>query len=273
MRKLLSISALCFLFMLSFLPPTFAEQGQKKTVQPKVEKYPIPNSVKNIAKENTYPNATQDMPQLQPSELTKKLLQSSRVKVENPDLIRMLNESSINSTPFALGYRAIIYLGQWPLNYESTETAPNWEYQRINTNYFDNRGTTTLYQIHYVQEAQKLVRGGLTAKIPNSEDVKKMMLLKAMQKTNLPLAFETVIGLGTKNDQIYNIPANRLGYLYSYAPAVNEKGKVTYGEVYLTLKGNKKVIIIKNVTSQGVGAWIPIQDHVSFGFAVSERPR
>lgn len=276
MRKLLSILALCSLIMLSFLPPTFAENEKGKPTKPKVhkvEKYHVPNSVKNIAKENTYPNPTQDMPLLQPSDLTKKLQESTKVKIENPDLIRMLNESTINSTPFAVGYRAVIYLGQWPLNYESVETAPNWEYQKINTNYYDNRGGNQPYQVHYVQEAQKLIRGGLTTKIQNSEDVKKMMLLKAMEKTHLPLAFETVIGLGTKNDQVYNIPPKRLGYLYGFAPAVNEKGKVTYGEVYLMLKGNKKVIVIKNVTSQGVGAWIPIQDHVSFSFAASERPR
>jgi hypothetical protein len=39
------------------------------------------------------------------------------------------------------------------------------------------------------------------------------------------------------------------------------------------LKGSKKFIVIKNVTSQGIGAWIPVQDYVSFGFAASERPR
>ena len=142
-----------------------------------------PASVRNITKENTYPNSTQDLPLLQPSDLTKKLINSSKVKIENPDLIRMLNESSINSTPFAIGYRAIVYLGQWPLNYESTETSPNWEFQKINTNYFDNRGGKVPYQIKYVQESQKIIRGGLTAKIANAEDVKKMMLLKAMEKT------------------------------------------------------------------------------------------
>ncbi|MDP4164032.1 MAG: YfkD family protein, partial [Bacillota bacterium] len=225
--------------------------------------YPVPSSVMKITKENTYPNPTQDVPLLQPSDLTKKLLESTKVKIENPELIRMLNETAINSTPFAIGYRAIIYLGQWPLNYESTETSPNWEYQKINTNYIDNRGSSTPYQFHYVQESQKAVNGGLTAKIPNAEDVKKMMMLKATKKTNLPLSFETMIGAGTKKDQIYNIPAKRLGYLYAYAPAVNEKGKVTYGEVYIMLKGYKKFLVIKNVTSQGIGAWIPIQDHVS----------
>lgn len=268
MRKIVSV-LMTLLLMTTVLPTVFAEKAPVK----KTEKYQIPASVRNISKENTYPNATQNLPFLQPSDLTKKLIYSSKVKIENPDLIRMLNESSINSTPFAIGYRAIIYLGQWPLNYESNETSPNWEYQKINTNYFDNRGAIAPYQIHYVQEAQKIVRGGLTAKIQNAEDVKKMMLLKAMEKTKLPLAFETVIGGGTKNDHVYNIPPNRLGYLYAFCPGVNEKGKVTYGEVYLMLKGNTKFIVIKNVTSQGIGAWIPVQDYVSFSFAASERPR
>nr|WP_160723928.1 YfkD famly protein [Bacillus sp. USDA818B3_A] len=269
MKKNISL-LMTLLLMLSFIPSALA---QKAPVKQSAVKYQVPSSVRNISKENTYPNSTQDLPFLQPSDLTKKLINSSKVKIENPDLIRMLNETSINSTPFAIGYRAIVYLGQWPLNYESSETSPNWEYQKINTNYFDNRGGKVPYRIKYVQEAQKMIRGGLTSKIQNAEEVKKMMLLKAMEKTNLPLAFETIIGAGTKNDHIYNIPPNRLGYLYAYAPGVNEKGKVTYGEVYLMLKGSKKFIVIKNVTSQGIGAWIPVQDYVSFGFAASERPR
>src|SRR5690349_8510303 len=90
------------IFMFTLLPTAFADKVN----------YQVPASVKNITKENTYPNPTQDLPLLQPSDLTKKLLDSSRIKIENPDLIRMLNESSINSTPFAIGYRAIVYLGQ-----------------------------------------------------------------------------------------------------------------------------------------------------------------
>lgn len=267
--KKITYVLITMLFMFSFI--TTASAAGTAKMEP--SKYLVPPSVMNITKENTYPNPTQDVPLLQPSELTKKLIESSKVGIENPDLIRMLNETAINSTPFAIGYRAIIYLGQWPLNYESTETSPNWEYQKINTNYFDNRGSQTPYQFHYVQEAQKVINGGLTAKIPNAEDVKKMMLLKATEKTKLPLAFETVIGAGTKKDQRYNIPPKRLGYLFAYAPAVNEKGKVTYGEVYLMLKGYKKFLVIKNVTSQGIGAWIPVQDHVSFGFNATEKPR
>ncbi|WP_394582885.1 YfkD famly protein [Cytobacillus firmus] len=273
MKKYVSILFLGLILLLSFHPAAEAQKGSEKPAKQPAKAITIPNSVLNVTKENTYPNPAQDMPTLQPSELTQQLIDSSKVTIENPDLIRMLNETSVSSTPFALGYRAIVYLGQWPLNYESAETSPNWEYQRINTNYFDNRGGKAPYQIHYVQEAQKVVRGGLTAKVPNAEDVKKMMLLKAMEKSGLPLAFETIIGAGTKKDHIYNIPPKRLGYLYGYAPAINEKGKVTYGEVYLMLKGSKKMIVIKNVTSQGIGAWIPIQDHVTFGFLVSERPR
>lgn len=52
--------------------------------------------------------------------------------------------------------------------------------------------------MHYVQEAQKIVRGGLTARIPQADDVKKMMLLKAMENSKLPLSFDTIIGAGTK---------------------------------------------------------------------------
>lgn len=272
MRKIISLISIIFMF--TFLPLVNAEKPKGESPPaPAKQSFTIPNSVFNITKENTYPNTTLDLPRLEPSELTSELIDSSKVKIENPDLIRMLNESTVNSTPFAIGYRAIIYLGQWPLNYESIETAPNWEYQKINTNYFDNRGGKAPYQIHYVQEAQKIVRGGLTAKISNTEEVKKMMLMKAIQKTNLPLAFETIIGGGTKKDQVYNVPPKMLGYLYGFAPAINEKGKVTFGEVYLMLKGGKKMILIKNVTTQGIGAWIPIQDHVSFSFVASEVPR
>jgi hypothetical protein len=251
-----------------------AEKPEEKTEESEVsEKFKIPNSVMNITKENTYPNPTQDLPYLQPSDLAQQLIETSDVPIENPDLIRMLNETTIADAPLAFGYRATIYMGQWPLRYESSETSANWEYQKINTNMFDNRGGKAAHQIHYQQEAEKHVKGGLTAKIESAEDVKKMMLLKAMQKTNLPLSFQTIIGAGTKKEQVYNIAPKRLGYLYGYAPAINEKGKVTFGEVYLVLKGNKRSLVIKNITSQGIGAWIPIQDHVSFGFVVSERPR
>ncbi|WP_117017078.1 YfkD famly protein [Aeribacillus pallidus] len=233
----------------------------------------IPKSVMDISKENTYPNPSQNLPYLQPSELTKELIKTSNVPIENPVLIKMLNESSITPSPTAIGYRAAIYLGRWALNYESEETTINWEYQKINTNFFDNRGGKSPVQISYKQEAQKRVKGGLTARISDHKDVKKMMLMKAAEKSKMPLAFETIVGFGTKKNQVYNIPPKKMGYLYAYVPAVNEKGKVTYGEVYLMLKGSKKQIVVKNVTQQGIGAWIPVQDRASFHFLITNQPR
>ncbi|AGE21006.1 YfkD family protein [Geobacillus zalihae] len=234
---------------------------------------PAPGAVMDISKENTYPNPTQDLPHLEPSSFTKQLLRSANVKIENPELIHLFNESSATDTPWAIGFRATIYLGQWPLNYQSIETSTNWEYQKVNTNFLDNRGGDTAQKLYYKQEMQKYVRGGLTVKVPNEDAVKRMMLNKAMEKTNLPLSFSTVVGLGTKKDQPYNVPAKKIGYLYAYAPAVNEKGKVTYGEVYVVLKGNKKKIVVKNVTTRGVGAWIPVQDRLYMSYVVSEQPR
>ncbi|MCD8503070.1 MAG: YfkD family protein [Bacillaceae bacterium] len=233
----------------------------------------IPNYVLNISKENTYPNPTQDLPYLQPSEMTKELLESCEVKIENPELIRILNESSIKGTKIGFGINASIFLGEWPLAYESEETNVNWEYHKVNTNYLDNRGNVEAKRIKYNQEQQKKVTGGLTAKISNSDQVQKMMMIKAAENTGLPLAFDTIIGHGTKKDQVYNISPKQVGYLYAYVPAANEKGKVTYGEVYVVVKHGKKRIEVRNVTQQGIGAWIPVQDHIALKFYAANQPR
>lgn len=94
----------------------------------------------------------------------------------------MLNESSISGTPLAIGYRATIYLGRWALGYTSNETVANWEYRKINTNRFDNRGGKAPAELTYSQEQTSKIKGGLTAKVPKAEDVKNMMMLKAMEK-------------------------------------------------------------------------------------------
>ncbi|MGG3573559.1 YfkD family protein [Bacillus gobiensis] len=249
--------------LLLFANPLLVEQTNAANQSLK-----IPSSVTNISKENTYPNSSQDQPTLQPSALSKELIESAGIPIENPHLVEMLNESSVSGTPLALGYRATIYLGRWALGYQSNETVANWEYRKININRADNRGGNKTQEITYSQEKRQVIKGGLTAKVPNAEDVKSMMMQKAMERTKLPLAFETIVGAGSKRDQIYNVPSEKLGYLYAYAPAINEKGKVTYGEVYLVLRGNKRKLVVKNVTSQGIGAWIPVQDHVTFGFHV-----
>ncbi|MDF2087007.1 MULTISPECIES: YfkD famly protein [Bacillus cereus group] len=262
------VYSICLSTMVSFILLFPYSSSAKTTINVK-----MPSSVLNISKDNTYPNEAQDLPRLQPSELAKELLKTSTIRIENPDLIRMFNETSISNAPLAVGYRAKIYLGQWPLNYESTDTTINWEYKQVNRNVYDNRGVERLYPLRYKQESQKTIEGGLTAYIKDTDDVKKMILLKAMEKVQLPLSFKTTIGYGTGNGRVYNISPKQLGYLYAYTPAVNEKGKVTFGEVYLVLKGNQKRLVIKNITSQGIGASIPIQDYVSFKFISSPYPQ
>lgn len=233
----------------------------------------IPDSAMSISKENTYPNPAQDLPRLQPSSLAEELLQSTEITIDNPELLRMMNESSIRGSKLALGMNMSIYLGQWPLSYQSEETNVNWDYEKINTNMVDNRGGQGQKKIQYSQQQQKRVKGGLTAEIPDPEMVKKMMLMKASEKTKLPLSFSTTIGFGTQTDRIYHVSPAKMGYLNTYASAVNEKGKVTYGEVYLKVKRDKASLEVKNVTQQGVGAWIPVQDYVNFKMEATSEPK
>ncbi|WP_042225018.1 YfkD famly protein [Oceanobacillus manasiensis] len=246
----------------TFLFPVSSFSKEKK------DDFEIPSHVLTISKENTFPNATEDQEVIEPSDLTKELMDGLKMKIENPDLIKLLNESNIKPSPIALGYRGMVFIGRWPLNYESLETTINWEYQPINKNEINNLGGETAQEMNYVQQEQREVKGALTNKIANPDDIKKMMLIKSKEKTKLPLAYHTVIGENTKKDNSYAVPAEKHATLNSYAPAVNEKGQVTFGEVYIELKGSKKSIVVKNVTKQGIGAWIPIQDHVSFSYNV-----
>ncbi|MCD5325478.1 MULTISPECIES: YfkD famly protein [Pontibacillus] len=260
---------LALIVAIVLLVPGFANAAEKKAPEGnQEERGKIPSHVLNISKENTYPNSTQDQMTLEPSELTRELIEGSEVKIENPQLIKMLNETNLRPSPVAIGYRGMIYMGHWPLQYESQETSINWQYQKINQNQLNNLGGKETQKLNYNQEAEKHIKGGLTAKIDKTEDIKKMMLLEAQDNTDLPLSFHTVFGKGTKKDNSYGIPPKKIGTLSAFAPAVNEKGKVTFGEVYIELKGSKKYLVVKNVTKQGIGAWIPIQDHISFNFSI-----
>lgn len=261
MKKITITTSVIITFLLALLLPT-ASLAEKKSES----KIDIPNHVLSISKENTYPNSTEDQEVVEPSELTKELINEMSIPIENPELIKMLNETSINPSPISIGYRGMIYLGRWALNYESEESNINWEYQEINKNELNNLGGETPQNMNYIQQEQVEIKGALTNKIANPDDIKKLMLLKSKEKTKLPLSYNTVIGKNTKKNNTYSIPGKKMGTLQAYAPAVNEKGQVTFGEVYLQLKGSKKSIQIKNVTKQGIGAWIPIQDHVSFSF-------
>lgn len=252
-----------FAFVLLLPLNSFGKEKEK----PKRE-FDVPSHVLDISKENTFPNSTEDQEVVEPSELTKELMDEVDIPIENPDLIKMLNETSIKPSPIAFGYRGMVYIGRWPLNYKSDDTNINWEYQKVNVNELNNIGGDTNQKLNYTQQNKKEIKGALTNKITNPDDIKKMILLKAKEKTKLPLSYTTVIGKDTRKENSYNVPAKKYGYLQAYAPAVNEKGQVTFGEVYFQLKGSKKSIVIKNVTKQGIGAWIPIQDYVSFSFQV-----
>lgn len=258
-------NTLCGLLMLIYVL-TFPVNSLAKEKEQAAGPYEIPSHVLTISKENTFPNSTEDLEVVEPSKLTKSLLDGIEIPVDNPDLIKLLNETSLKPSPISLGYRGMVYIGRWALHYESTETAINWEYQNINTNELNNIGGNKAETMHYNQQEKREIKGALTNKIADPDDIKKMMLLKTKESTKLPLSFQTVIGQHTKKDNTYNIPMKKHGILEAYAPAVNEKGQVTFGEVYIELKGSKKALVIKNVTKQGIGAWIPIQDHISFSF-------
>lgn len=263
-RKLTILMACLYALIFPILSSAEEQKDAKKSKDP----FEIPSHVLDISKENTYPNTTENQEVIEPSELTKELMEGTDIPIKNPDLIKMLNESTLDPSPVAIGYRGMIYLGRWPLNYESLETNINWEYQKINTNELNNLGGDANQVMNYVQQEQKEIKGALTNKIKNPDDVKKMMLLATKEKTKLPLSYQTIIGKNTKKENSYNIPAEKFGVLNAFATAVNEKGQVTFGEVYVQLKGSNKGLIIKNVTKQGIGGWIPIQDHVSFSFQI-----
>lgn len=253
---------IAFSIMLTFPTASYSEEKKSK-------EFTVPNHVLTISKENTFSNSTEDQEIVEPSKETEEFIKQLNVPVENPDLIKMLNESSINPTPFSIGYRGMIYLGRWAINYKSTDTKVNWEYQKINMNERNNFGGTTPQKMHYVQKEQKKITGALVNKIASPEDVKKMILVEAAQKTDLPLSYQTVIGKDTQKNNEYTVPVNKLGTLTAYVPAVVDKGQVTFADVYIKLKGSKKSITIKNVTKQGIGAWIPIQDHIAFSFTIN----
>src|SRR5699024_6878910 len=133
-------------------------------------------------------------------------------------------------------------------------------------NELNNIGGKDVQELQYYQNKEKEIKGALTNKISNTSIVKKMMLESSKQKTNLPLSFTTKIGRNNKLDKIYEENEDKNGLVETYSQSINEKGKVIIGEIYVRLRGTSKEIEIKNVTKQGIVAWIPIQDHVALSF-------
>jgi len=263
-RKLAVVMALVMIpFMFGWTQVSSAALGKIK----------VPDTVKDISRQNTYPNPDMDPEYVQPSPATLELFKTTNYSIENPNLIRLLNESSIQPSKLAIGFRANIYLGNWALNYESKETTVNWEYKQANLNKWDNRGGKDTTELSYEQNEEFTALGGLTTEVYSEEDVKKLMIAKAKQNTGLNLAFKSTIGKGTKQETILRVPAKKLGYLQAFVPAASERGTVMYGEVYLNIQGSEKKLIIKNVTQKGVGAWIPVQDKLTFRYVVSDHPK
>src|SRR5699024_8081901 len=69
------------------------EKGKSK------DKFEVPSHVLSISKENTFPNTTEDQQVVEPSKLTKSLLEDVDIPIENPDLIKQLNETTLNPSP------------------------------------------------------------------------------------------------------------------------------------------------------------------------------
>lgn len=256
------IKVFCFFFFAAlFCCPSQGYAGESRSTH-----IQIPDYVVNMEKDNTYDSHTVHTKKVKPNKMSKQILETSPIPIENPYLIQLLNESTMKNAPLAVGYYAKIYLGIWPLNYVSKDTNVNWYYQKINTNYMDNRDGKQTARMSYYQETQKTVKGGLTSYLNRVEDVQAMILQETRKRTALPLSFEATIGGATRGSGLYHVPAKCMGYLSAYVPAIHEEGEVTYGAVYLDLKGNKRTLLIEKMKKEEINAWVPIQDYIAFGF-------
>ncbi|MDX8046900.1 YfkD family protein [Gracilibacillus sp. S3-1-1] len=220
----------------------------------------------SIEKENTYNQMTEEDTTVDPSPLVDELLENINMEIDNPLLIQSLNESTINPSPIAFGYRANVYLGHWPLSYQSESSDIHWDFQNVNKNEVNNIAGEKNEELYYYQIEEKHVEGALTAQVTKTDQIKQMILQKARAQHDVPLTFKTVIGKETKLSKTYTVPPSKSGVLKANIPMVKDTGQVTFGEVYLELKGTKKGLVIKNVTKQEVGAYIPIANHLTFEF-------
>lgn len=257
--KVLWLVIFCYGFML--IAPTDGLIAKNKSLT-------LPDSVLSIEKTNTYSNTAEDIEIVEPNSFTKDLLEKTDLNIGNPELIKILNESTIKTTPISFGYDANIYLGRWPLHYQSENTTIIRDYMHINSNELSNRGKSEVQQLTYNQEADKVVKGALMNKIDDQTIIKKMILRKLQEKADFPLTYETRVGVNTKLNHLYNVEAEKIGLLEAYVPAIQEKGKIVYGDIYIKSKGSHAHLEIKNVTKQEIGAWIPIENHISLTYSI-----
>ena len=245
-----SILAVIFFFCLS--TEVLAEVDFSTMIPEK-----IPSHVQSIEKENTVEQASRDLVVVEPADLTKKWLDGTDLAITNPYLIEQLNKTEVNQSIFAFGYSSEVYLGRWPLSYQSAESSVNWAYQKINDN-FVAPGKPT-----YLQGEDRLISGGIQNKVSNSEQVQNMILANAKERIHWPIDFEANFGANTK--KVLSL-GNESGadQLQAYAAAVKETGKITYGEVYLTMTGRKQALKINNIVEEELTTWLPVQNHLAF---------
>src|SRR5699024_8215728 len=113
-----------------------ADKDKKK----EKDSFDLPKTVLPISKENTFTNVTENVEMMEPSEETKELLKKTYINIENPELIAILNETTINLSPIGSGYRASIYLGRMTLEYKTEDTSVIWDYNQVNENELNNKG-------------------------------------------------------------------------------------------------------------------------------------
>src|SRR5699024_4433667 len=172
-----------FIMILTVFSFQTTHAAEKK--KQKENEYSVPKNVLSISKTNTFPNITEDVEIIEPSKETKSMVEETKPAIQNPDLISLLNETTIKPSPISFGYRASIYLGRWPLHYQSEETSVIWDYHNINKNELNNVEGAEVQEIQYIQEEEREVKGALTNKITDSEMVKKMVLETSKEKTKL----------------------------------------------------------------------------------------
>src|SRR5690625_2277162 len=118
-----AVISFCILFIVSSLfidsAVGAAEKNKEEQKEQKKESFSLPKNVMSITKTNTFPNTPEDLEVIEPSQGTKELLEDVDIAIENPELIKLINESVIRPSPLAIGYRANVFLGRWPLHYKS----------------------------------------------------------------------------------------------------------------------------------------------------------
>lgn len=252
MKKLFfSIVLACMVLMVPFTPEIQAESEEELV---------------NIAEENTFQRPEGEEKEVKPTKRVKELMEESGIKIENPELIKLLNESSWRTSPFAFGYHASVSLGRWPLYYTSEDSSLHTHFQSVNSNEKENHNSAKSESIYYHQFEKKRVNGALTEKVDHAEQIKEMILQQAARQYEYPLAFQATVGKDTKLSETYPVPPLQKGVLTAHVPAIKENGYVTVGEVFLKMKGSKTELVVKNVTEQEAGAFIPITDHLTFTY-------